>query len=542
MMTKHKWRPFLDARAWARNQGVHSEKQWRKHSKLPGWLPSDIPANVYQTYKRKGDWTDWGDFLGTGYVATQKRRYRLFEEAREWARTQGLKSKAGWLRLAAEKRLPEYLPADPRSAYGEAFTGWADFLGTENLASSNYQWISFAEARAWARNRQVDSSEEWRELAQLAKAAKQWPKNIPTNVALVYALEWKGWEEFLGVPRMAKRSKAEERLRHELASLLPEIDLTKRSISIPGEKKQDVDVYAPGLHLVIEFDGNYWHSRKGSEARDRAKTQLMQNAGWTVVRIREYPLDLISSTDVQVPTKLSTFKLAVAVLKHLSDLGYVAQDVVTRYEARGQIVSGHSASSAIRETWLPFAQAQAWVQAQEIKSQSQWLKRLKQEGWLPINIPRFPLEQYKDWCATWGEFLGTGRMATFRRVYRPFAEAREWARSKHLKSRAQWIAQAKQEGWLPLDIPSNVYQTYKGKDEWTSWGDFLGTGNVAPINYRWRPFTNARKWARAQEISTSGSWKVLIRNKALPPDIPAQPQNVYASEWAGWPDFLIRNN
>jgi very-short-patch-repair endonuclease len=530
-----KYRSFELAREWARTHGLQSETQWRKFSKQPGWLPSDIPAAAANVYK--GEWTTWGDFLGTGYVANQKRRYRPFAEARAWARDQGLKSATEWnRRIRNPDWLPDDLPADPRSAYGKAFTSFGDFLGTGNLAPSQYRWMPFTEARAWAHKQQIDSLAEWRELARVAKAAKQWPRDIPTNAPLVYASEWKGWEDFLGVQRMAKRSKVEERLRHELASLLPAIDLTVRRIPIAGAGAKIVDVCAPALQLVVEFDGNFWHGTKESETRDRAKTQLLQNAGWTVVRIREHPLDLITSKDVRVPTKLSTFRRAVVVLKHLAGLGYVARDVVARYEAGGQIVSGSRASSAIRETWLPFAQAQEWVQAQGIRSQAQWFQRLEQEGWLPSDIPRYPLEVYRDQCATWGEFLGTGRLATFKRKYRTFEQAREWARAKQLKSRTHWVSHTRQEGWLPPDIPSNVYNVYK--DEWTSWGDFLGTGNLAPGGHQWRPFTSARQWAQEQQLSTRAAWHVLVRNKALPPGIPVSPQTVYAEEWAGWRDFL----
>lgn len=453
------YRSFSLAREWARTQDLRSEKEWRAHTKRPGWLPADIPVNVYSGYQN--DWISWGDFLGSGNVANQKKRYRPFGEARDWARDQGLTSYADWKRrIRAPGWLPEDIPADPRNAYGTAFTTMGDFLGNGNLSSREYKWRPFNEARAWAHEQKIDGQAEWRESAKLTKTA--WPKDIPTNPNVAYTSEdWKGWEDFLGVLRMAKRSKVEERLRHELASALPEINLTERKIAIPGERKLDVDVYAPTLRLVIEFDGNHWHGTKKSEARDRAKTQLLQNAGWTVVRIREHPLDLISSTDMKVPTKLGTIKLAVAVLKHLSHLGYVAQDAVERYEAANRIVNRLLASSSIRETWRPFAEAQAWVQAQGITSQSQWLKLLKQEGWLPSDIPRYPLEMYKDQRATWGEFLGTGRKATFRRKYRTFSQAREWACSMHLKSRTQWVAQAKQMGWLPVDIPSNAHHVYE---------------------------------------------------------------------------------
>lgn len=537
---KRKYRSFALAREWAHIQGIKSETQWRIYSKKPGWRPRDIPHAVDKIYK-SDDWISWGDFLGTGYVANQKRHYLPFPEARKWARDQRIKSLSDWnKRIKVPGWLPGDIPNDPRNHYGADFTS-GDFFGTGSIAPSKNEWRPFAEAKAWAREQLVDSSDEWRELARSLKAEKLWPKDIPTNVSLAYKNNgWQGWEDFLGVQRMAKRSKVEERLRHELAKLLPAIDLKVRSIPITGARVQVVDICVPTLQLVIEFDGNYWHGTNDSEKRDKAKTQMLQNAGWTVVRIRECPLGPISSMDLQIPKKQSTFKLTVAVIKHLSSLGHVSRDTVEQYEAEGRIINASDASSAIRETWLPFEQTRAWTRAQGIKSQAQWSKRLKQDGWLPNNIPRYPLEVYRDQCATWGEFLGTDRKATFQREYRTFEQAREWARLKLLRSRTEWNKLVKQEGWLPIDIPSSVDKQYK--KEWISWGDFLGTGNVAPGSHKWRPFTSARQWAQEQQLSTRAGWHVLVKNNALPPGIPASPQTVYASEWMGWRDFLGTNN
>lgn len=531
------YRSFALAREWARAQGLQSGTQWREYSKQPGWLPGDIPANVSNVYR--SEWISWGDFLGSGYVANQKRRYRSFDEARKWARDQGLKSYSDWTKhTKVPGWLPTDIPVDPRKTYGAAFTNIGDFLGTDNVAPANFPLVPYDEARAWVIEQKIDSQAQWRVFLGLAQEAKQWPKGIPTNPDLTYKSKgWKSWEEFLAVPRMAKRSKVEERLRHELAAVMPEIDLTCRTIPvfIEGKRDRNVDVCAPSLQLVIEYDGSYHH--RNNESQDRDKVQMLESAGWTVVRVREHPLEVISPRDIQIPSNLDTFKRALAVLKHLAQLGYVAQDAVDRYEAGGRIVNGARASEVIRETWLPFTEAQAWAQAQGIKSQAQWLKRLKQEGWLPSNIPQSPLVVYQDQCATWGEFLGTGRLATFKRKYRTFAEAREWARSKQLESRTEWNAQVIQEGWLPADIPSNVYNVYMKKG-WTNWGDFLGTGNVAPGDHQWRTFTDARQWAQEQQVSTRAGWQELIRSKVLPADIPASPQTVYAGEWAGWPDFL----
>ena len=60
--------------------------------------------------------------------------------------------------------------------------------------------------------------------------------------------------------------------------------------------------------------------------------------------------------------------------------------------------------------------------------------------------------------------------------YRPFNEAREYARKLGLPNKRGWH-QYCNSNKKPPDIPSHPERTYKGKD-WTTWPDFLGTGNV----------------------------------------------------------------
>ncbi|MFA7282599.1 MAG: integrase repeat-containing protein [Sterolibacterium sp.] len=244
------YRSFALAREWARAQSLQSGTQWKEYSKQPGWLPRDIPANAASVYR--SDWASWGDFLGTGNVGPGLHHWRSFTDARQWARAQELTSDADWKRRIKQPGwLPADIPADPRKTYGEAFTSLGDFLGTGNLSSREYNWRPFHEAQTWVQEKQIDSQAEWREL--VGSTNETWPKDIPTNPDLVYkkSKEWKGWEDFLGVPRMAKRSKDEERLRHELASVLPEIDLATRNIPIVGARTKNVDLCAPKLHLNI---------------------------------------------------------------------------------------------------------------------------------------------------------------------------------------------------------------------------------------------------------------------------------------------------
>jgi hypothetical protein len=61
---------------------------------VSGSKPADIPQKAYRTYH--GNWKGFGDWLGTAFVATQKRNYRNFEEARKFVQTLRLKDQVAW--------------------------------------------------------------------------------------------------------------------------------------------------------------------------------------------------------------------------------------------------------------------------------------------------------------------------------------------------------------------------------------------------------------------------------------------------------------
>lgn len=51
-----------------------------------------------------------------------------------------------------------------------------------------------------------------------------------------------------------------------------------------------VDIYIPGCSLVIECDGDYWHSLPESQKRDRRKDAWLRRHGYQVVRLPEHEI------------------------------------------------------------------------------------------------------------------------------------------------------------------------------------------------------------------------------------------------------------
>ncbi len=85
---------------------------------------------------------------------------------------------------------------------------------------------------------------------------------------------------------------------------------------------------------------------------------------------------------------------------------------------------------------------------------------------------------WRGWC----DFLGVQRRRRPRRAWRPFAEARAFARSLGLRSSHEWEAWSRGDrpdlAPRPADIPAAAYLTY-ASDGWRGWRDFLGTESTA---------------------------------------------------------------
>jgi len=198
----------------------------------------------------------------------------------------------------------------------------------------------------------------------------------------------------------------------------------------------------------------------------------------------------------------------------------------------------------------PFKEARAFVRNLGLRGQDDWKKYcrrdLLEKGQLPPDIPTAPHMVYKDqdW-ANWGDWLGTGTVANQLRDYRPFKEARKFVRSLGLRGHAEWRKYCKD--LRPDDIPVTPELIYE--NDWRDWGDWLGTGTVAPQLRKFRPFRSARKFARSLGLKGNSEWRRYCREDLLkkkgrrPPDIPTNPNVRYRGKgWKGYRDWLSTEN
>jgi hypothetical protein len=187
--------------------------------------------------------------------------------------------------------------------------------------------------------------------------------------------------------------------------------------------------------------------------------------------------------------------------------------------------------------YLPFEETKKFARSLKLKTRSEWQEYKSNRG-LPENIPADPVTVYKGqgWQGM-GDWLGTGTIANQQRVYRPFEQARHFARSLNIKSRDQWLKYARCNG-LPEDIPMKPERVYKNAG-WCGVGDWIGTGETATQNRQYRPFKNARVFSRSLNLKNGTRWRECAKSGELPSDIPSDPGKVYKQEgWAGMGDWL----
>jgi len=122
-------------------------------------------------------------------------------------------------------------------------------------------------------------------------------------------------------------------IRHVLGSHFSNIEHDV-SLKLSSGRRLRVDIIVG--NFAIEFDGSYWHA--GKEARDLEKTTLLAGRGFTVIRVREYPLSPLSPYDVVVRRAPTAVEVASAAMGRLADEGLLtseAADAVRAYITAG---------------------------------------------------------------------------------------------------------------------------------------------------------------------------------------------------------------
>jgi len=203
-MKKKHWRPFEEARKFARSLKLKNQGEWVEYCKSDE-RPSDIPTNPHAAYKNDG-WKSLGDWLGTGRTRVEASRRASFDEAREFARSLKLKSSQEWHKYCKSGEIPDGIPSGfgtYRSYKNKGWKGWYDFLGVKKISKyTKDNTRPFNEAREFVHSLKLKTQDGWRTYAKSDKR----PDDIPAAPEQIYK-EYKNGGDWIGTGTIAARDR-----------------------------------------------------------------------------------------------------------------------------------------------------------------------------------------------------------------------------------------------------------------------------------------------------------------------------------------------
>ena len=414
-VAKLAFRSYAEAVAFAHARGIRSQSHWYRLVRAgDGRWPADVPTSPDSTYEGKG-WISWGEFFGTGAFGMKLKRFRPFEEAREFIRSLGLKSSDEWHpyctgRLPEKPTLPFDIPSTPErcKAYAGKWAGWADWLGYEDVRTP---WRGFDQAREFARALKLRGQQHWKAYCSGKRPelpAK--PDDIPAAPWKAYdGTGWISWGDWLGHGMVGTT------VRNYLGFAEARALVHALHLSSIGAWKKLAAVSQQPLRVPRQPERTY---------RDKG---WINWSDWLGVAVRE-----VKRTRKRVRT-FREFESARAFVHALHLPGSLA--------------------------WPRYLNGE-----------------FPDKPTFPSDIPRNPKNYYREQWAGWGDWLGTGTLAPSDRTFRSFEAARTFARKLGFKNGKTWLEWSKIPGNRPADIPGSPSVYYKTKG-WISWPDFLSAGD-----------------------------------------------------------------
>ena len=516
-MKKQTWRNFKEAREFVHDLKLNSMDEYRKYCKS-GNRPKDIPTNPGSAYKTK--WISFTDWLGNGNISSQEKskQYISYNEAKSFAQSLKLKSGQEWIKYCKSDKKPLNIPANADSTYkNNGWESWPDFLGYKRVVKyTESNTMPFEECKKFVRSLGVTTGSEWFKWCKENK--KQ--DNIPTHPDRIYK-KWTTWRDFLGP--LPEKWKSFEDAREFVRSLKLKNPGEWNVFSKSGKRPSDIPAGPPDTYKKqgkwigwSDFlgTGNLTSKQLHEQyySYDDAKKYVQKQGIKTVPKFNEWSSQ--GERPIFIPANPHKFY----------------KDWIDWDDFFGRD----------KKIILSFEDAREFAHSLKLQFNSDWIK-LHKEGKIQ-NIPRYPNEPYKKEWKGWGDFLGTGNLSPSdkRKQMRSYEECKKFVRSLGIKTENQW------RDWCtnnqrPVNIPYSFERSYP--DEWTTMGDFLGTGFIADKNKVWKLFDEARTVVQKLGLKNMDEYKKEWNEGKISKDIPANPNKVYQNKgWEGNGDWLGTGN
>ena len=301
----------------------------------------------------------------------------------------------------------------------------------------------FESTREFARKLNLKSRPEWELYSKLSDK----PKDIPASPSGTYKNKgWTTWGDFLGSRNVKpgdRTSRSFEDARKFVRALNLKGTTEWGEYCKSGNKPEDIPSRPERTYEKDFIGSGDWlgtgtiasHDmvfRPFTEARDFVRSlKLKNNTEW-----KEYCKSGNKPDDIPANPN-GTFKKDFKGIPDWLGNGNTRMIPVTYEECR------------------------KFAQKNNITKSKEW-ENFSKSGKRPSNIPGHPQDVYKKEWISWGEFLGTDRIANQLIQYRSFTEARAFVQKLGLKNNLDWKKYCA-SGDKPDDIPAAPWVVYK---EW----------------------------------------------------------------------------
>ncbi|MFT6746337.1 MAG: hypothetical protein ACJAZ2_000676, partial [Glaciecola sp.] len=470
-----KYKDFAEARKYAKSLHLSSRYDWVILAHAKNTLPKDIPSNPDEVYK---EWKNWKYFLGFN----NKTPFLSFTEARVFVKglkLNGLKEWKSYCNWDPDDigLKPANIPSSPHINYKEiGWTGYSDFLGSDNSSFNSKVFRDFSSARKYCRALGLTSSGQWLDYCKgKIDGLLEKPDDIPSNIARQYTGKgFDGMNDFLNTAyhRKIARAKANRTFEESkrFVHSLKLKNLIEWNLFIKGElahrKRMPKDIPTNPM-LVYKETG--WCGYGDWLGTYNVPPFQMEFRSFIEARKFVRKLGLNSSTEWIAYCKGEYPKLAEkpddiphSVARHYQDNGWVSYKDFLMDEEKQSTYS----------KFLSYEEAKKFVNELKLKNVMQWQRYLKGQfpelPPKPKNIPSNPTSIYQGngWVGM-GDWLDNGAFPYANKDYRSFKDARVFVRSLGLVTSQEWVAYCQGEMTnlpeKPMDIPANVVKQYEKK-------------------------------------------------------------------------------
>jgi superfamily II DNA or RNA helicase len=525
--------------------------------------------------------------------------WMAFEEAREYVRGLGIKSAKEWLKYSKSSSRPSNVPSTPQETYKNiGWQNWADWLGTNNLATGSIEWVNYEIAKKYAQSLSLNKMSDWFTYCKTNSK----PHNIPSTPNKIYQNNgWNNWGDFLGIENY-RGNNIDWLTFEEARDFIRKIGLKNvndwyefaRSEQLPSEIPRapevtykdngwigigdwiGTDKVADQFRVYLSFDEakEFMREHKIISMPDWLKFRKRNNIQNIPFKLeRTYAENWIGAEDFFGTLKLgfNEAKEFVSKLKIKSSRDYAeyrkSEDfpcfmpgVPNRfYKDDGWVdwkdFLGYEKRKTIpKKKCLEFIEAMELVGKMKIKTSTEYKrlfldKEFKTHTLLPFKPERvFKNSGWKDWSY----FLGKGEKP--KKSYSKnwngneewigidkldFQIAKEFVAKLNIKSSRDYTKYRKSNDF-PIFLPGVPYRFYKDKG-WLDWQDFLGYVKKNSRAKKTLEFIEAKELVGKMKIKTSIEYKRLFSDNEFKTNtlLPFKPERVFLDKgWKGWDDFL----